>query len=171
MFKLAGSILLVAGFTGLSLEKIREDAKEIQRLNSINDFFLYLFHEIEYSHIPIPDICMEYQKRSEGELQIFLKRVCGQVLENPGKSFDLIWFEETEKGKMMGAYKEEKNILQNLGKCFGLCNVKMQQTAIQQKMRELETVIVQKEKKFRDNKKLTLYFGVMSGFLLSIILL
>ena len=66
---------------------------------------------------------------------------------------------------------KEKKWLYKMGKEFGFGNVGMQISAMESYKDFIQKEILQKEKKFQDNKKLILYFGVMSGLLLSIILL
>ena len=109
MIKLLGMVLLVAGFVGLSIEKVKEEKASIDYLNELKRFITYLLREIEYSNIPIPDICMEYKGRSEGKMYIFIERVSERFAQNEGKSFDCIWKEEIDKLK-----KEEKQFLKCL---------------------------------------------------------
>lgn len=172
MIKLMGVIFLLVGFCGLSFEKIREEQSNIKKLQELKRFTTYLLKEIEYSHIPIPDICQEYTKRSEGMLKAFLEKVCEQFRLNSGKSFDSIWRDALRNNTdAYSAKKEERYLLENLCKSFGFCNTRMQVSAIEQYLQEIDKILLQKEKKFQDNKRLILYFGVMSGLLLSIILL
>lgn len=169
MNKFLGMILLMLGFWGLSLEKVKEKKREIETLSEIKSFATYLLKEIEYSHIPIPDICREYVERSEGIIRDFLEKVCNRYDINQGESFDIIWKEVADENLMLK--KEERKLLHLLGKSFGFCNLKMQMSAIEQYIQDIEKNVLQKEIKFQDNRKLILYFGVMSGLLLSIILL
>lgn len=169
MNKFLGMIFLMLGFWGLSLEKVKEKKREIATLSEIKSFATYLLKEIEYSHIPIPDICREYVERSEGVIRDFLERVCNRYDINQGESFDIIWKEVADENLMLK--KEERKLLHLLGKSFGFCNLKMQMSAIEQYIQDIEKNVLQKEIKFQDNRKLILYFGVMSGLLLSIILL
>lgn len=168
MIKLFGVILLLAGFCGLTFEKIRGDVEELKELRQIKDFSAFLLKEIEYSHIPIPDICREYRDRSEGTLKCFLETVCKRYEENQGKSFDVVW---TDELKDYEGRCGQKRWLMKMSKEFGFQNVGMQVLAIGQYMTDIEKYIMEKEKKFQDNRKLILYFGVMSGLLISIILL
>lgn len=169
MNKFLGMIFLLLGFWGLSLEKVKEKKREIVTLSEIKSFATYLLKEIEYSHIPIPDICREYVERSEGIIRDFLEKVCNRYDINQGESFDIIWKEVADENLMLK--KEERKLLHLLGKSFGFCNLKMQMSAIEQYIQDIEKNVLQKEIKFQDNRKLILYFGVMSGLLLSIILL
>lgn len=169
MNKFLGMIFLMLGFLGLSLEKVKEKKREIATLSEIKSFATYLLKEIEYSHIPIPDICREYVERSEGIIRDFLEKVCNRYDINQGESFDIIWKEVADETLMLK--KEERKLLHLLGKSFGFCNLKMQMSAIEQYIQDIEKNVLQKEIKFQDNRKLILYFGVMSGLLLSIILL
>ena len=168
MTKLFGVILLLVGFCGLTFEKIREETEKLKEMVRIKEFSAYLLNEIEYSHIPIPDICREYIGRCEGKLKAFLESVCKKYEDNQGKSFDVIWEQELKNydGKC-----EEKQWLSKMSKEFGFSNVGMQISAIGQYLTDVEKMILQKEKKFQENKKLILYFGIMSGLLISIVLL
>lgn len=168
MVKLLGMILLIVGFCGLSMDRVKDEKTQLKRLSHLKGFATYLLREIEYSHIPIPDICEEYLGRSEGALKDFLEKVCENFEKNEGKSFDAIW---EDNAREYQGKKEEKQLLRKLSRSFGFCNTGMQLSAIEQYLDELEKLVLQKEKKFQDNKKLILYFGVMSGLLLSIILL
>ena len=168
MIKAIGIICLFVGFCGISVEKIKEEKEKIKAFKEIRNFAEYLVKEIEYSHIPIPDICKEYRSRSEDDFGVFLEQVCFKYENHSGKSFEQIWAMETENYK---GHKEEKVSLKNLGKCFGFSNIGHQLASINRYLYEMENKLLQNEKKFQDNKKLILYFGVMSGLLLSIILL
>lgn len=168
MTKFLGIVLLLAGFCGLALEKIREETEVLKEMVRIKDFSTYLLKEIEYSHIPIPDVCREYIGRCDGKLKAFLESVCHKYEENPGKSFDVIWEQEL---KGYAGKREEKEWLIKISNEFGFRNVGMQISAIGQYLADIEKTILQKEKRFQDNKKLILYFGVMSGLLISIVLL
>lgn len=168
MIKIIGILCLLVGFCGVSLEKIKEEKEQIQALEEIRNFAEYLVKEIEYSHIPIPDICKEYRSRSEGNFRGFLDKVCSKFENDGGKGFEQIWDKEI---KDYLGWKEEKICLINLGKCYGFTNVGHQLSSIKRYLYEIEKRILHNEKKFQDNKKLILYFGVMSGLLLSIILL
>lgn len=172
MIKVLGVLFLLLGFSGLSVEKVKDEKAGLRRLVEIKNLTMYLLREIQYSHIPIPDICVEYLGRGEGEIGNFLERVCKKYETNEGKSFDALWTEEinaTDRGYK--GKREEKELLIKLSKSFGYCNTGMQLSAIEQYLQEVEKMIAQKEKKFQDNKKLIIYFGVMSGLFLSIILL
>ena len=168
MIKVIGICCLFVGFCGVSIEKIKEEKDKIKTLEEIRNFVEYLIKEIEYSHIPIPDICKEYRGRSEGTFRVFLEQVCLKFEKYEGSSFEQIWDRETED---YSGWKEEKICLNSLGRCFGYANIGHQLSAIERCLREMEKRILHNEKKFQDNKKLILYFGVMSGLLLSIILL
>ena len=169
MSKFLGMIFLLLGCLGLSLENVKEKKREITSLSEIKGFATYLLKEIEYSHIPIPDICKEYIERSEGDIRDFLEKVSNRYEMNQGESFDVIWKEAADEFQTLK--REGRNLLKLLGKSFGFCNLKMQMSSIEQYIQDIEKVILQKEIKFQDNRKLILYFGVMSGLLLSIILL
>lgn len=168
MIKIMGSICLFLGFLGMSLDKIKIEKEKIHILEEIRNFVEYLLKEIEYSHIPIPDICKEYIGRCEGKIRGFLEQVCMNFEKNEGASFEKIWDKEIE-GVDIG--KDGKIQLTKLGKCFGFSNMGHQLSAIDHFLKEIDKTILHNEKKFQDNKKLILYFGVMSGLLLSIILL
>ena len=168
MVKILGIVLLLAGFCGLSMEKIREEKEEIKVLLEIKEFSVFLLKEIEYSHIPIPDICKEYKMRCNGKIRAFLDKVCETYESDGGKTFYHVW--EKEVDNYPGSSKGKK-WLYKMGKEFGFGNVGMQISAMESYKDFIQKEILQKEKKFQDNKKLILYFGVMSGLLLSIILL
>lgn len=168
MIKIIGIACLLAGFVGLSIEKIKSDLKKIEYLREVRNFAEYLHGEIEYSHIPIPDICREYVKRCRGKMKVFMEELCDRFEENSGVSFDVLWEEILEKQLWK---KEEKQYLKELGNCFGFAEIGLQLSKIERYLRDMDKSILQYEKKFQDNKKLILYFGVMSGLLLSIILL
>ena len=168
MIKIMGIICLFFGILGISLDKIRVEKEKLVTLEEIRNFAEYLLREIEYSHIPIPDICKEYMVRTEGRLRIFLENVCIKFENNDGASFENIWDKEVEDGCFE---KETKLQLTKLGRCFGFSNMGHQLSSIERFLREVEKKILHNEKKFQDNKKLILYLGVMSGLLLSIILL
>ncbi len=171
MIKVIGAIFLIAGCVGISLEKIKEDKKEIQNLKEIEKFLSYLYGEIQHSHIPIPDICYEYKNRANGFLKELLDRVCMTYLQNQGSSFDKIWLEEVDiLCKNHLELKETKKQLCNLSSCFGFCNINMQISAIDKCSKEVERILTWKEKKFQDNKKIILYFGIMSGLFITILL-
>ena len=164
--------MLVTGCIGLALDKVKEESQNIENLKSIRNFARYLIGEISYTHIPIPDICEEYVWKSEGSLKAVLEKVSEEYRNHQGKSFEVIW-EETiyricEQEKLS---KEEKSHLLQLSRCFGYSNAKGQLSAIEQYLQEVENDVLQREKKFQDNRKLIIYFGVMSGLFISILLL
>ena len=168
MIKILGIFCLFFGFLGIAIDKIKMEKEKISTFVEIRSLVEYLLKEIEYSHIPIPDICKEYLNRDEGKLQTFLEEVCRKFEEEEGASFEKIWEKETEN---LHIGKETKLQLFKLGKCFGFSNIGHQLSTIERFLREIDKTILHNEKKFQDNKKLILYFGVMSGLLLSIILL
>lgn len=168
MLKIVGVICLLVGFTGLSMEKIMSDRQKIEYLKEVRKFVAYLYGEIEYSHIPIPDICKEYIKRCRGKTKDFLTELSACYEKEDGKSFDILWEEILDKQTWK---KEEKHYLKELGNCFGFSALGLQLNAIERYLEELDNTILLYEKKFQGNKKLVLYLGVMSGLLLSIILL
>ena len=168
MIKILGIVCLFLGFLGITIDKIKMEKEKIGTCEEIRSLAEYLLREIEYSHIPIPDICKEYQERNEGKIQTFLERVCMKFENEEGASFEKIWEKEVEN---LNIVKETKRQLIKLGKCFGFSNMGHQISAIERFLWEIDKTILHNEKKFQDNKKLILYFGVMSGLLLSIILL
>ncbi len=164
--------MLVTGCIGLALDKVKEESQNIENLKSIRNFTRYLIGEISHTHIPIPDICEEYLNRADNWFKDILKKVCEKLQNNQGKSFDCIWEDVVSKNCSQNRpLKEEKKQLLLLGKCFGFCNTNTQLSALEKYVQELESLILQKEKRFYDNKKLIIYFGVMSGLFLSIMLL
>ena len=168
MIKIIGILCLLVGFCGVSIEKIKEEKEQIKALEGIRNFAEYLIKEIEYSHIPIPDICKEYRSKADGNFREFLGQVCIKFEKDGGRGFEQIWNKEA---KDYFGFKEEKMWIMNLGQCFGFTNVGHQLASVRRYLHEIEKRILYNEKKFQDNKKLILYFGVMSGLLLSIILL
>lgn len=164
--------MLVTGCIGLALDKVKEESQNIENLKSIRNFARYLIGEISYTHIPIPDICEEYLQRADNWFKDILKKVCEKLQKNQGKSFDCIWEDAVDNRCSQNcSLKEERKQLFLLGKCFGFCNANTQLSTLEKYTQELEGLILQKEKKFQDNKRLIIYFGVMSGLFLSIMLL
>lgn len=172
MFKIAGMVCLIAGSIGLSLDKVNEDILKMQHLKNIQGFTAFLIGEISHTRIPIPDICEEYLDKAEGTLKIVLDRITVKFYNENGKSFQSIWQETVQEISASDkTYQEAKMQLLKLSKCFGYSNVKLQTAFIEQFDKQLEMEIVQKEKRFQDNKKLIICLGIMSGLFLSILLL
>ncbi len=175
MIKIIGIMCLLVGFLGLSMEMVKDETEKLKRVKDIRNFVHFLLGEMQYSHIPIPDICREYTERCDGWLLYFLEKVCTNFEKNKGQSFEMVWQKEVEKtegsGNRFCRDTEDIKWLKRLYKCFGYDNLGTQEMGIVQYLDELDKFIIQKEKRFKDNKKLILYFGVMSGLLLSIILL
>ena len=168
MLKILGIVCLFAGFLGLSLDKINMDRQKLDNLREIRSLVDFLHGEISYSHIPIPDICKEYIGRCGGKTKVFLQELSETIDKEQGKGFETQWEDVLKKQVMK---KEEKDCLQELGRCFGFSDIGLQLSKIERYRCDIDKKILHYEKNFQDNKKLILYFGVMSGLLLSIILL
>ena len=168
MIKVLGIICLLTGFLGLSKEKVQGHRQRIETLCEIRNLADCIYGEISYSHIPIPDICKENINRSSGKIKVFLQQLCDRFDKEEGKSFDNLWEDVL---KEQGLKREERNCISELGKCFGFHGIEMQLAKLERYRNDMDKKILQYEKNFQDNKKLILYFGVMSGLLLSIILL
>ena len=111
MIKVIGMICLVSGFCGLAFDKIRMEKEQIKNLMEIRDFVCYLKGEIDYSHIPIPDICHEYSDRTEGKIRIFLKNLCKNIDLFVGVDSSFMHFANCAKVKSIGIFGQLENFI------------------------------------------------------------
>lgn len=172
MFRIAGAVLVVIGCTGLGF-RYRQELKEgLRSLYQIRQIMELMISEISYSKATLPECCRQAGLKSEEPYRSALISIYEQITEKSGVSFAGCWQEEMGKClKGLPVSAAERDMVLGFAECSGLTDNRMQIRAIEQYRDMIDSAIRTREQNVAQQGRMAAGLGVMSGLLLTIILI
>ena len=172
MFKFAGILLLMAGCSGLGLNRVMEKKQRIRELREIRRMVIRIQSEMAYGKRTLPEICLLFGQCMEEPYRTAFLSIYRKLEENDGTDLSSIWAEQIgECMKELPLWEEEKDILQNIPEYLGILDEKQQGADIGQYLDFLSAHIAKAESGYENQAKVTMSISVMAGIFLVILLL
>ena len=184
MLRILGAALIVFGCVGMGMSyrmRLREGLWHIRYMHKILELFL---SEISFGRSTLPECCRNIGEKMEEPYKTALLLIGEQTFsgddenERRGeyagceKDFFAKW--EEHMGKALAhipVTKAEKEMLVGLSGCFGVADHRMQIRTIEQYRDMLSGAIKNREEALGGQERLATGLGIMSGILLTVILL
>lgn len=172
MLKLAGIMLLMAGFTGLGINKVMEEKRRIWALREIKRLILRIQNEMIYGKRTLPEICLLLSQCMEEPYKSAFHEIFHKMEENDGSILENIWKEKMEKCmEAMPLKEEEKAVLIRLPEHLGVLDETIQAQSIGQSLDIIAERITRTESEYEGKSRVVMSISVMAGLFLIILLL
>lgn len=172
MLKLAGILLLMAGCSGLGINKVAEEKRRIRELREIRRMVLRIQNEMTYGKRALPEICLLFGQCMEEPYRNAFREIFRRLEENGGSSLNRIWREQLEDCmRNLPLHREEKNILCRLPEYLGILDEKQQAADIGQSLDMLAAHIAQAEKEYENRARVIMSVSITAGIFIVILLL
>ncbi|MCM1040031.1 MAG: stage III sporulation protein AB [Ruminococcus sp.] len=172
MLKLAGILLLMAGCTGMGINKVAEEKGRIRELREIRAMIVRMQSEIIYGKRTLPEICLLFSGYAKEPYQSAFATLYQRMEENDGKALYVLW--EEEMGHCMENLplkEDEKEILINLPKKSGMPEETMQAADVGQSLDIITERIAGAQAEYENKAKVIMSISIMAGLFLIILFL
>lgn len=172
MCKLAGSLLLIVGTTGIGFCCCAQIRSRMIVLGKIHRLFELIYSQVSYCREPLPEICRIVSSQTDGDFRQMLTEMYERWLEHPGTPFPQIWKACSAKyGAEWGLKREEQKMLENFGTQSGYADRELQERSMETGIEELSKYMEKCRKKKNERERMIMSFGIMGGLLTVIILI
>lgn len=172
MFRFAGILLLMAGCTGLGINKVAEEKGRIRELREIRGIIIRMQNEMIYGKRTLPEICLLFGEWAKEPYRSAFTAIFERFEENDGRVLQVLWEEEMEKCmKNLPLKEEEKAFLKNLPAQFGIPDETIQAAGIGQSLDTLTERIAKAQTEYENKAKVIMSISIMAGLFLIILLL
>lgn len=172
MMKIAGCCLVIAATSLWGMDKAKRLKEEIQEMKYMQKIIYLLQSEMNYSKTFLADIFEGMSTKLKEPYGRWLKELHLQLNKYPCESFEETWENSIEKYlykiKLPEKQKEE---LKLLGKQLGSVDIQVQMRFLDAYNCNLEYEINEKQTEQKTKTKVYLCLGVMSGMLVSVVML
>ncbi len=172
MLRLIGAICIVAGCTGIGFWYRRKFHISLWHLRYMCRIAELFMSEIRYGKATLAECCRQIGEKAEEPYREALLAIYEGMESRDGVSFSAKWEQQMEKAlSEVPVTREEKEIFLGLSACSGLADNQMQIRAIEQYRDMLAGAIKDREKELEKQGRMAAGLGIMSGLLLTVILL
>jgi len=171
MVRIIGTILLLAGSSGIAYSYCREQNERLKTLRSMREVFIRIKKEIEYLKASLPEICL-----SLGGQNIIFSDVFAEIYNemelNNGRSFIEIWqLYFDERLKRVPLTEKEKEMIKGFPDCLVYRDSEGQAEGIDKYIDEAGKCIEDLANEIKNKNKVILCMGVMAGMIAVVILI
>ncbi|MCL2050106.1 MAG: stage III sporulation protein AB [Lachnospiraceae bacterium] len=171
MVRIIGTLLLLAGSSGMAYSYCHEQNERLKILKNMREIFIRIKNEIEYLKASIPEICF-----SLGEKNISFNKVFTAIYEelelNNGCSFNEIWQRHfTASLKNMPLKETEKEMIKSFPDSLVYRESKGQADGMEKYINEVSKYVGEIETVIKNKNKVMMCVGVMAGMITTVILL
>ncbi len=172
MLRIVGAVLIISGCTAIGLFYKEKLQAGLFHLRSMQQILELLMSEIRYGKATLPESCGNISTKTVVPYSEALAWI-GCDMDSPQeKSFAENW--SVYMGRALEAVpvtKQEKEMFLGFAACCGLNDSQMQVRAIEQYRDMLANAIKVREKEQEKQGKMASTLGIMSGLLLTVILI
>lgn len=158
------------GCTGTGIAVGMSWKKRCEQLERIRQSLCMLHGEIRYMGEELPETFEHLAERTEVPLSEFYTFLSKKMKQTECRSLKILWQEGIER-YLSHTYlkKDEKTIFRELGGQLGYLDRKMQLSSIENCLVQLEDKIKELKKCQQQKQKLSVTFGLLTGFFLMIL--
>ena len=167
MLRIVGATFIIFGCVGMGMSyrlRFRDGLWHLRYMHKILELFM---SEISFGRSTLPECCRNIGEKMEEPYKNALLSI-GRQEEN----FFSKWEEHMGKALLdVPVTKAEKEMLLGFSGCFGVADHRMQIRTIEQYRDMLASAIKNREEVLAQQERLATGLGIMSGILLTVILL
>ena len=172
MLKFAGILLLMAGCTGLGINKVAEEKSRITELREIRSIIIRMQNEMVYGKRTLPEICLLFGEWAKEPYRSAFSAIFKRLEDNDGSVLSVLWEEEIDQCmQKLPLKEEEKDILRTLPRQLGILDETMQAAGVGQSLDMITEHIAKAQAEYENKAKVIMSISVMAGLFLSILLL
>ncbi len=162
----------MAGTTAFGVYQAGHYIRRLNNLYEIQKAFLYIQGEIHYLNTPLPEIFEGAAHRVKSPCNQLFLSVAKQLSEKTAREFQTIWRDTVSKEMTADVIEREaREELMGIGSQLGCLDSKTQERAIDYFLQKWEAIIRQRCQEKKNRLKLYYVCGVMSGLLVTMILI
>lgn len=172
MLRIIGAIFVMAGSSGLGFAYRHELYNAQKSLQYIRHILEMMISEVRYSKSTLPECCRQVGQKLDEPYRTAFLEIHRQLLEERSSSFVQCW--EQEMGKCLGKLpisKREKEMVLAFAACGNMVDNGMQIRAIEQYRDMIDSTVKKRESVLAEQGRMAAGLGIMSGLLLTIVLL
>lgn len=174
MIRIIGFLAIMIGTTGCGVSIVAEKQRELRECKDWIYVLSVIENEMAFQKSTLPEICLRISKHTTLDERkcAFFYKVYEKMNEKTGDSFGTVWRTEFQKHHLNKlCFLPIQEELTTLGEKLFFEDVSMQQNVIKEAVKKLEYYFQKKQKENEKDNKLTLCMGVMSGVLITVMLL
>lgn len=167
-----GAALIVAGCSGIGFwyrQRLKEALYQLRYMCRLLEQFQ---SEVRYGKATLPECCKRLGERADAPYGEALCAVYRETERHTGKSFYEVWLEQLGQALAgLPLTREEKGFFLEFPKSMGLSDHCLQLRTIEQYRELLYSAVRVREEKMEQQGRLAAGLGIMSGLLLTVLLL
>ncbi|MDD2971740.1 MAG: stage III sporulation protein AB [Lachnospiraceae bacterium] len=165
-------LCVLLGSTGVGYSCIDSYGKKVMQTEQILQILIEFRQEIQYSRIPLPEVCRELSLRSMEPYGSLLKEFYHQILCRKGENISHLWREEIRKsGKKIVIPPEVRTVLMQIMDPIGYADSEMQVKKLDQHIDKIQKSLQQQRENQENKTRIYFSMGIMGGLLLGILFL
>ena len=174
MIRILGFAAILTGTMGCGFSIIKERKVDVEECKEWIYVLSVVENEMAFQKSTLPEICLRISKQStiNRTKREFLKNVYNRMQEKTGESFGVVWKEEFIRHGLGNECKKEiEEEIMCIGERMFFEDVSMQQNVLHTTMQKIEYYMQKKQKANETENKVVLCMSVMSGLLITILLI
>lgn len=172
MVRVVGASLIIGGCTAIGFFYKGRFHAALWHLRYMQQILELIMSEIRYGKATLPECCGNIAGKVVQPYSEALKRIGENMLKPEGMGFAENWRVHMEHALgEVPVTKREKEMFLGFSSCCGLNDNQMQVRAIEQYRDMLESTIKMREAELNKQSKMAAGLGIMSGLLITVILL
>jgi len=170
--KIFGSILLLISTTVIGFLKAEELKKRVVCLSELRHVMISLQGELRFHRATISEAFENVSKRAEKPFASFLEQAAERIENRQSGGFNCVWNEMTEELFLQtGLQKEDKKLLEQLGRGLGYLDLEMQKESLNLAILQTEEAIKAAKEQKEIRGKLYQTMGVTAGAFLTLLII
>lgn len=169
-----GFAAIITGTMGCGVSIIKERKLDVEECKEWMHILSIVENEMAFQKSTLPEICLRISKQStiNKKKRDFLKKVYIRMQEKTGESFGAVWKDEFIKHELgKDCKKEMEEEMMCLGEKMFFEDISMQQKVLHTTMQKIDYYMKKKQKENETENKVVLCMSVMSGLLITILLI
>lgn len=172
MLRVTGAVCIIAGCTGMGIfyrQRLHAAVRHLHYMQWIMELFI---SQVRYGKATLPECCRQVGEKAREPYGQALLSIHSEMEQHDGYNFHEKW--QAKMGKVLQDIPltaAEKNIFLGFSECSGLADNLMQVRAIEQCRDMLVSAVKSREDNLEKQGRLAAGLGIMSGLLLTVILL
>lgn len=172
MLRIAGAVMIMGGCTAIGFfykEKCYAGLKHLQVMQQILELFM---SEIRYGKATLPECCGNIAKKVVQPYGQALEEIWQGTQWQSGSGFTENWRIHMEQALVnVPVSKREKEMFLGFASCCGLNDNRMQVRTVEQHRDMLASAVKARETEVQKQGKMAAGLGIMSGLLLTVVLI
>lgn len=172
MLRIVGAALIIGGCTAIGFFYKERFHTGLWHLRYMQQILELIMSEIRYGKATLPECCGNIASKVVQPYSGALAQIWENMLKADGEGFAENWRVQMELAlQNVPVTKREKEMFLGFATCCGLSDNGMQVRAIEQYRDMLASTIKMRETELEKQSKMAAGLGIMSGLLLTVILL